>query len=127
MGMLSEFKAFIMRGNVLDLAVAVIIGAAFGLVVTAFTGGVLMPLIAAIVGEPNFDALDFKVGDGVIRYGTFLTAVVNFVIVAAALFLVVRTAARLQRPRTEPAEEAPIPSDEAVLLTEIRDLLATRR
>jgi large conductance mechanosensitive channel len=125
--MLQEFKQFIMRGNVLDLAVAVIIGAAFAGVVTPFTNGVLMPFIAAIVGEPNFDALDLTVGDGVVLYGTFLTALVNFAIIAFALFLVIKAVSALQRQRAaEPAEETPAPSDETLLLTEIRDLLQTQ-
>jgi large conductance mechanosensitive channel len=122
--LIDEFKQFIMRGNVLDLAVAVIIGAAFGLVVTTFTNGVLMALIAAIFGQANFDELTLSVGDGVIAYGTFLTALVNFLIIAFALFMIIKAVSALQRQRAaEPAEETPAPTDEALLLTEIRDLL----
>lgn len=124
-GVVNEFKAFILRGNVLDLAVAVIIGVAFGAVVDAFTDGILMALIAAIVGEPNFDDVTLNLGEGRILIGTFLTALVNFVLMALALFLVIKAAARLMPRKPEPADEAPIPSDEALLLTEIRDLLRT--
>jgi len=127
--MLKEFRQFIMRGNIVDLAVAVILGAAFGLVVTSFTDGVLMAFVAAIVGEPNFDAVTVEIGDGVIRIGTFLTAVVNFVIIAGALFLILKAMERAMQSRRKDDADAdtPAPSDEAVLLTEIRDLLASRR
>ncbi len=122
-GVVDEFKAFILRGNVLDLAVAVIIGVAFGAVVEAFTDGILMALIAAIFGEPNFDDITVHLGDGRILIGAFLTALVNFVLIALALFLVIKAAARLMPRKPEPTEETPVPSDEALLLTEIRDLL----
>jgi large conductance mechanosensitive channel len=122
--LIDEFKQFIMRGNVLDLAVAVIIGTAFGVVVTTFTNGVLMALVGAIVGKPSFDDLTLGIGDGVVLYGTFLTAVVNFLIIAFALFLIIKAVSALQRQRSaEPAEDTPAPSDETLLLTEIRDLL----
>ena len=122
--LLDEFKAFIARGNVLDLAVAVILGAAFGLVVASFTNNILMAIIGAIVGKPNFNDLTLDIGDGVIAYGAFLTALVNFVLVAFALFLVIKAISAFQRK--EPVD-TPAPSDEAVLLTEIRDLLASGR
>lgn len=122
-GLVAEFKAFILRGNVLDLAVAVVIGVAFGAVIEAFTDGVLMATVAAIVGEPNFDQVKFGLGDGEILIGTLVTAIVNFVVIAAALFLVIKAASRLMPKKDEPADDAPVPSDEALLLTEIRDLL----
>ena len=127
--MLTEFRQFIMRGNIVDLAVAVILGAAFGVVVSSFTNGVLMALIAAIVGEPNFDAVTIEIGDGIIQIGTFLTALVNFVIIAAVLFLILKAMqkAMSSRRQDDADAETPAPSDEAVLLTEIRDLLASRR
>jgi large conductance mechanosensitive channel len=123
---LQEFKAFIFRGNLLDLAVAVILGVAFGTVVTAFTDGIIMALIAAIVGEPSFDSIVIHLGDGNIRIGEFLTAVVNFLIIATALFVLLKAAAAAQKPKAEPASDAPAPTDEALLLTEIRDLLAAQ-
>jgi large conductance mechanosensitive channel len=122
-GLVGEFKAFILRGNVLDLAVAVIIGIAFGAVVKAFTDGILMAFVAAVFGEPNFDRVIVHLGDGRILIGTFLTALVNFLLIALVLFFVIKAAALLMTRKSEPAEEAPVPSDEALLLTEIRDLL----
>ena len=118
--MIKEFRDFVMRGNVLDLAVAVILGVSFAAVVNAFTDGILMALVAALFGKPSFDNLTLGIGDGVIRYGTFLTALVTFLIIAFVLFLIVRTAGRFQRTA------APAPTDEAVLLAEIRDLLASQ-
>ena len=117
-----EFKAFVLRGNILDLAVAVILGAAFAGVVKTFTDGILMPIIAAIFGKPSFDSLTFEIGDGVVLYGTFLSAVVNFLIVAAALFLVLKAATKLMREKE--AEAGPT---EVEILTEIRDALRAER
>lgn len=121
---LEDFKTFLMRGNVLDLAVAVIVGAAFNAVVQSLTNDVLLPFLAAVGGQPSFNDLTFSVGDGVIRYGTFITQVLNFVIIAFTVFVVVRLFTRLQQlRRREPVEDAAELSDEARLLTEIRDLL----
>ena len=125
--MLQEFKAFIFRGNLLDLAVAVILGVAFGAVVSAFTDGIVMAFVAAIFGEPSFDAVVLNLGDGRILIGRFLTEVLNFLIIAAVLFVILKAAAAAQRPKAEPAADAPAPTDEALLLTEIRDLLAAQR
>jgi large conductance mechanosensitive channel len=83
--MLKGFKQFMMRGNVLDLAVAVVIGAAFGAVVTSFVTNILTPLIAAIVGKPDFSALNFFINGAVISYGIFLNALISFLLVAAAV------------------------------------------
>src|SRR5690349_11821543 len=107
-GVVKEFREFISRGNVIDLAVAVVLGAAFNAVVTTFTNGVLMNLIAAIFGKPNFDQLTFRIGNGVIEYGKFLTAVVNFVIVGFALFLFVKGINAMRQPRrVEPKPPPP--------------------
>jgi len=84
--MLQGFKQFILRGNVLDLAVAVVIGAAFGAVITSFVTNIITPLIAAIVGKPDFAALTFTVNGAVISYGTFLNALIAFLLVAAAVY-----------------------------------------
>jgi large conductance mechanosensitive channel len=118
---IQDLKKFLLRGNVIDLAVAVIIGIAFGLVVTSLVDDVIMAMIGAIFGEPNFDDLTFSIGDGVVRYGRFLTAVLNFLIIGTVLFFLVRAAQRLFR-REE--EEKPTEVD---LLTEIRDLLRAPR
>ena len=87
--MLKGFRDFIMRGNVVDLAVAVVIGAAFGAVITSFVNDVLMQIIAAIGGQPDFSSLSFKIGEGVIKYGSFLNALITFLLIAAAVYFVV--------------------------------------
>jgi large conductance mechanosensitive channel len=123
--MLKEFKEFLLRGNVVDLAVAVILGAAFGAVVTSLVEDLLTPVIAAIGGEPDFSALDFAINDSTFRYGEFINAVIAFVIIAAAVFFfVVKPVNALMARRKaglEPEVEA-VPED-VVLLGEIRDLL----
>ena len=123
--MLTGFKDFISRGNVLDLAVGVIIAGAFSAIVTALNEQILMPLIAAIFGKPNFDHIwTIKINGATILPGTLITATVNFLIVAAAIyFLVIVPINKLKAPEA-PAEETPVKTDEAVLLEEIRDLLA---
>jgi large conductance mechanosensitive channel len=100
--MIREFREFVLKGNLLELAVAFIMGLAFAAVVNAFVAGIVLPLIAAALGKPNFDALTFRVGEGVVRYGTFLTALVNFLLIALVLFLAIRAYNRLRRPE-EPA------------------------
>ena len=87
--MIKGFKEFILRGNVIDLAVALVIGLAFGAVVTSFVNDVLMQIIAAIAGKPDFSSLSFKIGEGVIKYGSFLNALVTFLLIAAAVYFVV--------------------------------------
>jgi len=119
-----ELREFLMRGNVIDLAVAVVIGVAFGAIVTSFTNDILMQVIAAVGGQPDFSSLTFTIGDGVIRYGSFLNAVVNFVIIGTAMFLVVKAASSLYRRRA--AEDAAVEATEISLLAEIRDLLRDR-
>ena len=123
--LLREFREFLMRGNVLELAVAIIIGIAFGLVIQAFVNGVLMAFIAAIFGKPSFDALVAGVGDGRILYGTFLTALLNFIIVGGALFMIVKVASKFQKPEVIDLDETP--TEQTKLLVEIRDLLARER
>lgn len=107
--MIEEFKAFINKGNVLDLAVAVILGLAFGAVVSSFVDDVLMPVVAAIFGQPDFAELNLTIGNGVIKYGLFLNAIINFLIVAFALFLVIRAYNRMRppTPATTSTKECP--------------------
>jgi large conductance mechanosensitive channel len=119
---LKEFREFAFRGNLLEIAIGLILALAFSAVVTAFVDGILMALIAALFGEANFDSIVWNVGDGKIAIGSFITALVNFLIVAWVLFMIVRTANRFRR---EP-EADPI-SEDVALLREIRDLLAQRR
>jgi large conductance mechanosensitive channel len=107
--MLQDFKTFILRGNVVDLAVGIVIGVAFGAVVGSLVSDVITPIVAAIGGQPNFDSLVLDIGDGEIRYGSFLNAVLSFLIIAAAVyFLVVHPVnALMERRRTEPDVERP--------------------
>ena len=124
--MFKEFKSFLFRGNLLDLATAVILGTAFGAVVASLVKDVITPIIAAIGGQPDFSSLVIDVGDGQLTYGNFLNALISFVIIAFVMFLILKAAARAQKLRATtdvPEDEAPPPTDEAVLLAEIRDLL----
>jgi large conductance mechanosensitive channel len=127
--LLQDFRDFAFKGNVIDLAVAVVIGVAFNAVVTSLVNDVIMPIIAAIIGKPNFDDLVINASGTPIYYGKFLTALVNFLIVAFTLFVIIRTFEEMQERavrRGEVAEEETKP-DDVVLLTEIRDLLAEGR
>lgn len=133
--MLNDFKKFLMRGNVIDLAVAVVIGLAFKAVIDAFVFYIINPIIAAVFGKPditgvlNITLRETNSGDAVMSLGGFLQEVLNFVIIGAALFVVIKTYEALQERRVKgevPAEETPAPTDEVVLLTEIRDALRTR-
>ena len=123
--MLKDFRDFIFRGNVLDLAVAVVVGAAFKSVIDAFVNFIVMPIIGIAGGKPSFDEYTLTVNGSVIRWGAFLTALVSFVIIAASLFVVIRTYEALQaRRRSGDEEVAPEPlTVEGELLAEIRDLL----
>lgn len=114
----NDFKAFVTRGNVVGLAIAVVIGTAFGLVVTSFVNDVLMQFIAAIGAKPKFEDLAFTVNGSPIRYGAFLNALISFLIVAAAMFVVVKAYNKLVPPAEKRAEES-----EKDLLREIRDEL----
>ena len=124
--MIKEFRDFIMRGNVVDLAVAVVIGAAFTAVVNAFVKGIVMPLITMIIGKANFDDLTFTINKSVFYYGTFLTALVTFVAVAAVVFFFIvkpmNVIAERRKQGIEPEPEKP--AEDILLLTDIRDLLA---
>jgi large conductance mechanosensitive channel len=107
--MLKEFKKFALRGNVVELAVAVILGLAFNAVIQSLVDDVLLNLIAAAVGQPDFSELSFNLGDAVIRYGAFITAVVIFLLVAFALFLVVKAINRMMGTEEEPPKMAECP------------------
>lgn len=120
--MLREFREFLLRGNVVDLAIAFIMGVAFTQVVTAFTEGVLMALIAAAVGRPSFDELSFVLNGTPIQYGRFLTALVNLVLVGLSLFLLVKGMSALRRPKKKEAK--PVETDHDVMV-QIRDALRT--
>ena len=129
---LNDFKTFIMRGNVLDLAVAVIIGVAFNMVVQSFANDIIMGFVGAIFGKPNFNQVVLHIAHGRVYVGTFITAVVNFVIVSFAVFLAVQGFEAMQRVRRRRADDAADVGPEIdltvdqELLTEIRDLLRDR-
>ncbi len=121
-----EFKEFLMRGSVVDLAVAVVIGGAFGAIVTSLVNDILMPLIGALMGGLDFTTLSFTVGDAVIAYGNFIQVTINFIIIAFAIFMMIKAFNKIEKKEDEAPAPAPGPSAEEKLLTEIRDLLAKR-
>ena len=128
-GLVHEFKDFISRGNVLDMAVGVIIGGAFGKIVTSLVDNILMPIIGVIIGGHDFSDLSFKVGDANIEYGLFIQNVVDFLIVAACIFFVVKAFNKVAKKKEEtPTEEpAPVKDEQVLLLEEIRDLLKKKK
>ncbi len=119
----SEFKTFISRGNVVDMAVGVIIGGAFGKIVTSLVNDVLMPVVGVFLGGLDFSDLSIKVGDATIKYGSFIQTIVDFLIVAFCIFMIVKLFESFKKKKEEETEEAPKKSDEVLLLEEIRDLL----
>lgn len=136
--MLKDFKNFVMRGNILDLAVAVIIGAAFGKIVTSFVGDVLMPPIGMLLGDVNFTELFLVLGDAgtfdnlaaareagapVIGYGAFIQTIIDFIIIAFAIFMVIKAYEKTKKQEEAAPAAPPAPSNEEKLLAEIRDLL----
>ncbi len=126
MTILKEFKDFITKGSLIDLAVAFIIAAAFGAIINALVGSIIMPLIAAIFGETSFDDMIATVNGAEIPYGTFITALVNFLLIAAAVFFLIVKPYNAWRARQAKSEDAApaAPAEEIVLLREIRDRLS---
>ena len=125
--MLRGFRDFVMRGNVVELAVAVIIGAAFGAVITAFTAAFITPLIALIGGKPDFGDLRITISGTIFPYGQFLNAFISFLIIAAVVFFFVVRPMNKVMARMKQGEEPEAPSAEVATLIEIRDLIATQR
>ena len=128
--MLKQFKEFAMRGNVVDLAVGVIIGGAFGKIVSSIVNDLLMPIIGSIVGGVSFTDLKWvitpavgEVAEVAVRYGSFIQAVVDFLIIAFSLFMVIKAMNSLKKKEVKAPPAPPTPSKESVLLEEIRDLL----
>lgn len=119
-GFIEEFKGFAMKGNVVDLAVAVVIGAAFGKIVSSLVENIITPLVGSLMGGKDFSSLSYSVGDAVYTYGAFIQSIIDFVIVAFVIFLVVKGINKAQGPEEE---EAPAGPTEIELLTEIRDNL----
>ncbi|MHA6251561.1 large conductance mechanosensitive channel protein MscL [Oceanobacillus sp. CAU 1775] len=119
--MWKEFKAFAFKGNVFDLAVAVVIGAAFGAIITSFVDDIITPIMGILIGGIDFSSLSITVGDANIMYGSFIQSFINFLIIAFAIFMVIRFLSKFKREEEEIVEEK-IDAQEK-LLTEIRDLL----
>ncbi len=134
MGMMQEFKKFAMRGNVVDMAVGIIIGGAFGKIVASFVNDVIMPPLGILIGGVNFSdlAITLKEAAGeapavMIKYGAFIQTLVDFTIIAFAIFMAVKAMNSLKQKEEEKPAAPPAPSKEEVLLTEIRDLLKQRQ
>ena len=130
MKLVDEFKAFVMRGNVVDMAVGVIIGGAFGKIVTSLVNDIFMPIIGMIIGNVDFTSLEIKIGEPVegaeqaaIKYGMFIQEIVNFLIIALCIFMFIKLITKMQKKKEEEPAPAPEPTKEEVLLTEIRDAL----
>ena len=128
MGFISEFKEFAMKGNVMDMAVGVIIGGAFGKIVSSLVDDILMPIAGMITGNIDFTSLAFQIGDGeeaaVLKYGNFIQNTVDFIIVAFCIFLMLKAINKMNRKKAEPeAPAAPAGPTQEELLAEIRDLL----
>ena len=131
--MLEEFKKFISRGNVMDLAVGVIIGGAFQAIVTSLVNDVIMPLIGVILGNVNFSELKYvitpateEIAEAAFRYGSFIQSIIDFLIIAFSIFLFIKLLSKFKKPEPKPEPAPEKPSTEEVLLTEIRDLLKDR-
>ena len=134
MGMLKEFKEFAMKGNVVDLAVAVVIGGAFGKIVTSFVNDIIMPPIGVLLGGVNFADLKILLKDAVgevpavtLNYGAWINTLIDFVIVALVIFLVIKALNSLKKKEVEAPAPPPAPTKEEILLTEIRDLLKEKK
>ena len=137
MGLLKEFKSFAMKGNVLDLAIAVIIGGAFGKIVSSLVNDVLMPPLGLLLGNADFSQLKvvLKAAEGEVpavtmNYGLFVNTVIDFLIVALVVFMVIKAFNKVQKKKEEapaPAPAPPAPSKEEMLLTEIRDILKEKK
>ena len=134
MKFMSEFKAFAVRGNVVDMAVGIIIGAAFGKIVSSFVADVIMPPLGVVIGGVDFSDLAIVLKEAVgetpavvLAYGRFIQSVIDFIIIAFAIFLAIKFINRLRRQEEAKPEAPPAPTKEETLLTEIRDLLKSRQ
>lgn len=134
MGMIKEFKEFAIKGNVVDMAVGIIIGAAFGKIVSSFVGDVIMPPIGVLLGGVDFSSLAFVVKEAVgeapavvISYGKFVQTLIDFTIIAFAIFMAIKAINSFKKKKEEAPKAPPAPPKEEVLLAEIRDLLKERK
>ncbi len=124
---IKEFKTFIERGNVIDLAVGVIIGSAFSKIVSSLVEDLLMPIIGIIIGGIDFSNLTIKVGDSIIKYGSLINNIINFFIISFCIFIIVKFINKLTSKKKEVKEEEKKKSDEVLLLEEIRDELKKKK
>jgi large conductance mechanosensitive channel len=124
MSIISEFKAFAMRGNVVDLAVAVVIGAAFGKIIASLVEGIIMPLIGVLLGGIDVSGKTITVGHAIVKWGAFLQTIIDFTLISFAIFIVIKLMMTFQKKQE--AAPPPPPSEEVQLLTEIRDLLKNK-
>lgn len=120
---LNEFKSFIARGNVVDLAVGVVIGGAFGKIVTSLVNDIIMPLIGVLLGGLNFSALSIKVGSASVTYGNFIQNIIDFLIIAASIFLFVKLINKISRRQDSDTKDTKKEDEQLVVLREIRDQL----
>ncbi len=125
---IQEFKAFAMRGNVVDLAVAVVIGSAFGKIVSSLVENIVMPLMGVLLGGVDFSGLSLKIGESALTYGLFLQSIFDFIVIALAIFLAIKALAKLQKNKDEEikVEKTKEVLEEVLLLREIRDSLQRR-
>jgi large conductance mechanosensitive channel len=133
MGILSEFKEFAIKGNVVDMAVGIIVGAAFGKIISSFVKDIVMPPIGVMLGGVNFSDLSVVIQEAAgdipavaIKYGLFTQTIIDFLIISMAIFIAVKVMNNMKKTEEESPEEEPTPSNEEVLLTEIRDLLKSK-
>ncbi len=123
MGMMKEFKEFAVKGNVMDLAIGVIIGAAFGKIVSSLVDNILMPIVGILLQGVNFAALTVKVGDAEIKYGLFISSIIDFIIIALVLFMIIKAVNKMRKQEAVTPAAPPAPTNQEKLLMEIRDLL----
>lgn len=126
-GFINEFKEFISRGNVLDMAVGVIIGTVFGKIVTSIVNDILMPIIGVIIGGHDFSSLSIEIGDAMINYGMFIQNVIDFLIIAICIFVIVQVVNTIMHKEEPKKEEVPKKDEQIILLEEIRDLLKEKK
>lgn len=122
----NEFKTFISRGNVVDMAIGVIIGGAFGKIVSSLVNDILMPLIGIVLGGLDFSSLSIKINDATIAYGNFIQTIVDFLIIAFCIFVMIKIFEKF-KTKEEKKKEEPVKSSEVILLEEIRDLLKNNK
>lgn len=125
--MWEEFKKFAVKGNVIDLAIGVIIGGAFGKIVSSLVNDLLMPFLGLFMGGIDFSSLQIEIGEAVIKYGSFIQNIIDFLIISFSIFLFVKLINKAKKKEDEESAPAAVPSKEEILLTEIRDLLKQKK